>query len=399
MTGSAVKKWILWLGGTIALGVILFAYVTKVLIPGYKDPDSSLYLQRHGYPSLLRFLGKPIPISHEKPRIETITDVVLAPGYLEGASNTIRVSSEIRGMIAEVLVDVGQRVGEGQELVKIAAKPYEIDVQKLKNTLKEKQATLQQASLNLSRDERLYKDGVIPLAQLETTRQQYTDARTEALNCKEDLRKAEIALDMTHILSPLSGLVVGRHVNAGEVLKNPGQPLLTIVGGLQFKAFIDEEYINIVKPGAVGQGQVYLRAISDKPYAAHVAKINPAINTTDEQFLTRVRKPQLFNAWLTLDSQDATLVPGLQGLLEIKIPRKTMVIPSSAMIHFSGGEGLVFTVNSNNTVVLRKVTYGRTQNGMTEIISGLELDHFVVTSAPEGLREGDIVTLGARTAG
>jgi RND family efflux transporter MFP subunit len=387
----------LWLAGAITLGFIIFVYTTKVLLPGYKNPDSSLYLQSLGYPALLRLLGEPIPITHARPRMETVTDVIVAPGYLEGSSNTVTVSSEVWGTVSEVLVDVGAWVEQGQVLLRMAADSYNIDVQKLKNDLEEKQAALRQASINLSREEGLYRDGAIPLAQLEKLRTEYTDAKTAVLNCKQDLRKAEmIAGSKTRVLSPLSGLVTSRRVNPGEVLRTPGIPLFTIVGQLQFKGFIDEEYISVIKPGAAGQ--VYLRALSGKPYAAQVTKINPTINTTDQNFLTRTQQPRVFNAWLTLDSADTTLAPGLQGVLEIKIPRQAMVIPSAALIHFSGGEGLVFTVNDDHSVVLRKVTYGRTQNRRTEIISGLDLNDFVVTTAPEGLREGDIVKVTTEPA-
>ena len=81
------------------------------------------------------------------------------------------------------------------------------------------------------------------------------------------------------------------------------------------------------------------------------------------------------------------MAPGLQGYVQFDQGRKSMVIPESAVIHLSAGEGMVMLAESGKAVV-RKVKLGRTFDSQREVLEGLALGDRVVLS-PKSLNPGD----------
>lgn len=368
-------------------------YLWQVLVPAYTNPDSYMYASDKGYPAMLRLLGKPIPVTAVKPKWSDVEDLIIAQGYLSGASNDIRVSSSMQGKVEDVMFDVGVRVNKGDLLIKLETKSHEINVQKAKYSLDEKRVALRQAEQNLKREQNLFDDGVIALEQLELKKIAYSDAYSNYLVCQEDLKKAELSgFDAPRIMAPISGLITFRGINPGEVLRDVGKPLIKIVGELSFKAFFDEEYTAKVALGM--EGNVRLNAYPSRSFRVKATKINPAVRTSDDHFLKSSKEPRVFNVWLSFEDDISDIAPGLKGFVELSHSTRKLLLPAGALIHLSGGEGLILVIENEN-LKLRRVRYGITRGSMVEITEGIDPEdtELLIVSAPAGLTEGDRVRL------
>ncbi len=95
------------------------------------------------------------------------------PVYLSGlgtvtAFNTANIKSRVDGQIMKVNFREGQDVHQGESLIEIDARPYEVQVEQLQAQLFRDQASLRDAKLNLERYTALIPSGSIAQQQVDT---------------------------------------------------------------------------------------------------------------------------------------------------------------------------------------------------------------------------------------
>ena len=415
------------------------ALVTFALLPGYKLPTNRLYPTPFGYPSILRFLGKPIPVEVATVGPAMLSEIIMGRGLID-PEEIVQVSARAIAKVTRVLVDVGMQVEEGEPLifldttqaqnaVRIAEANLtlaEINLATLQagarpEAIRERQINVERAKGNMEmvfeqymRERRLFEQGVISKANLEGYESNYHNAQAGYLAAVENLAMAKTAraehlkaaeaqlesvkvhlavqkenLEEARIYSPTDGVVIGRSVNRGEVPGVTGQVLLSIARGFTFKADVDQEKTGQVRLGQ--EAEVFLDAYPGRTFKGKVIKINPAIQSLQSQRQTlseQDRRPPTFPVWITLDHAGEPLAPGLLGFARIQLERDGLAMPAGALIHFSAGEGLVCVVEDCR-IRVRPVKFGITSKGMTEIIQGLKEGEQVIISGQQALKEGD----------
>src|SRR5690242_18591593 len=95
------------------------------------------------------------------------------PVYFEGlgtvtAFNTVTVHSRVDGQITKINFQEGQFVHQGESLLEIDARPYQVQLEQAEGQLARDQAQLRDVQVNYERYQLLYKEGVIPKQQLDT---------------------------------------------------------------------------------------------------------------------------------------------------------------------------------------------------------------------------------------
>jgi HlyD family secretion protein len=147
---------------------------------------------------------------------------------------------------------------------------------------------------------------------------QIAQARTDVAVAQQDVQnakaqQAEIQANLNYLVvnSPMSGNVITRSVEPGEVVA-AGAPLLTIVNldNLYLRGFIPEGEIGKVK---IGQpAQVYLDSFPDRPLAAIVTRVDPKASFTPENiYFKKDRVTQVFGVELTLKNPQGLAKPGM----------------------------------------------------------------------------------------
>ena len=134
------------------------------------------------------------------------------------------VSFEVSGQVMAVEVDVGDRVDVGDVLAKMDREPYQLAVFAAQAELGEAEARLQDAQQNYGRQERLFNDGWVALAALDTATagRNAAEQQVEALRARVNMAKRDLA--KTTLVAPYSGTISKRiiepyeEVSAGQVL-------------------------------------------------------------------------------------------------------------------------------------------------------------------------------------
>ncbi len=158
---------------------------------------------------------------------------------------------------------------------------------------------------------------------------QIAQARTDILVAQQDLHNAQATqaqnqanLNYLTINSPLTGDIITRSVEPGEVVA-AGAPLLTIVNtnDLYLRGFIPEGDIGKVRVGE--PGLVYLDAFPKQPLQATVTRVDPKASFTPENtYFKKDRVTQVFGIELTIKNNQGLAKPGMPADGRILLPEQ-----------------------------------------------------------------------------
>lgn len=303
--------------------------------------------------------------------VMTVTEQPLAEIYMTSGTlateDRIDIASRLTGFIRAVDVAEGTRVKKGQRLLSID--PTEINAQLMEAEARVTQAGARyhEAQSDQQRFKTLYDQRLIAV-------NQYRKAELDLQLAAEELRAAEAQqsriraqLEYAEIRSPVSGVVIARHKQTGDIA-TPGLPLLTIenVDTLVVKTFIKEHHIQHVTIGT--RADIYIDA-TDLTTHGIVTKIVPAA------------EPGTYSYQVELTPDDAHgLRSGMFARVSFTLGhRNGLALPTAVIIHRADLSG-VYVVDDDNIASFRLVRTGRTFGDQTEILAGL--------------REGDRIAAG-----
>lgn len=168
--------------------------------------------------------------------------------------------------------------------------------------------------------------------------------------------EANTSLQTYEIKAPLSGIVVEKHANPGELAS--GQPLLTI-------ANYDNIWVDLtVFPGdsqQVRSGMSVTIRMDDRVAESAIRYINPS----------QGESPTVI-ARVPLQNVDSVWTPGLlvEGLVHVESENVTIAVKNDALQLFEDNQ-VVFVVDGE-TYEPRIVTVGSSDPFLTEILTGLD---------------------------
>ena len=222
------------------------------------------------------------------------TDDAFVTGHI------ISVSARVSGYADKVLATDNQSVGQGDILVELDPRDFQVDLDMANANLLTAQATEKQsmakanvASVEASRSEKDYNRykqlfdanaGITQQqldnasaaarsaqAQLESANSQIAGDHARAAQAKAAVEQAELNLSYTKIIAPQAGLVTKKSVEQGEHIST-GQPLLAIVPPeIWVVANFKETQLKHMKPGQ--QATIKVDAYSGKTLKGHVDSI------------------------------------------------------------------------------------------------------------------------------
>jgi len=287
------------------------------------------------------------------------------PTYAEVAG-TVRpvrhalVAAKIMGTIEEMPVVLGQRVGAGDRIAKIAAG-------EIAERVRQAQAQLNQARRDLERERDL-------LARNASTSETVKNLEDRLVLTQAVVREAEVALGHATVSAPFDGVVARKIANAGD-LAAPGSPLIEIEGTSEFtvEAGIPD---SLARGLAVGAPIAVAIPTSRTGFTGTVAEISSAADSATRTVLVKILVP----AGVPASS-------GQYSIVQVPADRvRALSIPAGAVSVFGQMER-VFVVEGGRAV-LRLVKTGAAQGGRVEVLSGLSEGDRVVVGPPAGLREG-----------
>ena len=237
---------------------------------------------------------------------------------------TVQVKSKASGEVLELLVETGDSVEEGALLV-------HIDPRIVRNRLAQAEAELKAAGSRrqisisqMQRAERLVKQGTFTETDYEKAALELANAEAQVVTANVNVENTRSAVDDTDIRAPISGTVISKPVEKGQVISSPTQDvgggtlLLTMadLSAVQIRALIDETDIGKVRPGMAAL--VAVAAYPNQPFPGEVVKIEP--QAIVEQNVT------MFAALISIHNPDGLLMPGMNAEVAVSIAERDNVL-------------------------------------------------------------------------
>jgi len=313
------------------------------------------------------------------------------PVFLNGLGNvtafyTVTVKSRVDGQIMKVDFNEGDLVHEGQLLIEIDPRPYQVQLELAEGTLARDQAMLNNARLDLQRYQTLLAQDAIPKQQLDT--QTALVAQFEG-NIKQDtanIDSAKLNLTYAKVVAPITGVVGLRQVDPGNIVHASdanGMIVITQLQPISVLFTIPEDNLPQVtqklRAGAKLPVDAYNRDNSKKIASGALVTLDNQIDsTTGTSKLKAVFK-----------NTDNALFP--QQFVNIRLLVDTLgnqqTVPNVAIQNGQQGT-FVYAVDQDSRVHLKPVQVGITTETTSQILGGLTDGDRVVVDGTDRLIEG-----------
>jgi HlyD family secretion protein len=327
--------------------------------------------------------------------------VLNASGYVT-ARREATVSSKVTGKVAEVLIEEGMKVEQGQVLARLDDSQARLSVALAEASLvaaerrvPETAARLAEARLRQGRAADLRRQGVSAQAEVDAVDAEVAAlaAQLETLRAQVEVSRREVALarqnlEDTVIRAPFSGVAISKNAQPGEMISpmsaggftRTGISTIVDMTSLEVEVDVNEAYIQRVFPGQ--RATATLDAYPEAPIPAHVITTIPAAER--EKATVKVR--------IGFDQLDARILPDMGvkvaflGDAGSGAARRSVRVARSALRGPLGSEFV--WVAQGERLERRAVRLGPGDSDPAEIVAGLAAGERVVIEGPESLDAG-----------
>ncbi len=184
---------------------------------------------------------------------------------------------------------------------------------------------------------------------------------------------ARVMLGYATITAPFDGLVSARSIDPGS-MSAPGMPLLIVEDDSSYRleATVPEGRLSHLHVGAVVD--VVLDSLGAR-WPAEIVEITPAADVASHTFIAKAELPD-----------DGRIHSGLFGRMVFPTGDREAIFVPDAAIWREGSLTGVFVID-DGAVELRMIQIGASQDGLTEVNSGLEIGETIATDST-GLTDG-----------
>jgi len=316
------------------------------------------------------------------------------PVFLNGlgnvtAFNTVTVRSRVDGQIVKINFTEGQYVKEGDSLVEIDPRPYQVQLEQAQGQLAKDQAQLRDVQVDYERFKLLFQEGVIPKQQLDTQQAQVGTFEGAIKADNATIDNAKLLITYSHITAPISGRVGLRLVDIGNIVHATDTNGLLVITQLQpiatlFSLPQDQlpQVMARMKKGAPITVEAFDRDNTAKLATGKLLTIDNQIDTTTGTYKLKA----------VFDNAKNELFPNqfVNMHLLVDTKKSVVLIPTTAILR--GPQGTyVFAVGSDNKVKIHIVSLAETNGNITGVASGLNAGDVVVTDGQDKLQEGSKV--------
>jgi RND family efflux transporter MFP subunit len=331
---------------------------------------------------------------------------LVLPGNIEAITEA-PVLARATGYIKSRLVDIGDRVKEGQLLAEIDAPELASQVVQAKAALEQAKAGLEQADANLNQgrtNEQLYKTtaerwqnlvakGAVSRQENDTYQAQYqaqvatVQSLEKAVNvAKSNIGVADASLarltemqGYTKVLAPFDGVITQRNIDVGALVNEGNTLLYRISQTARLRIYIN---VPQADAAAVRVGQSAKISISDLPQKTFNGTVTRTANSLDQASRTLLAEVQVENG-------AGLLLPGMYAQVDFTTPRAEppLLIKGDALVVRSNGPQVAI-VEPDNTIHFQIVTLGRDYGDRIEILSGLTAGQQIAINPGDAIQEG-----------
>jgi HlyD family secretion protein len=371
--------------------------------------------------------------------------VLSATGYIV-AHHKIEANSKVTGRVAWIGVEKGDKVKEGQVLVRLEDQEFRAqydqargaaesaraqleqlqngsrpeEIQQTEHNLSEARATAANDKVTLDRTKTLVAQGVLSQQALDDANAKYEASQQRARSLEQSYqlsklgpRSEEIArakgaltqaegqaayaksqLDATVIRAPINGTILDRSVEKGELLTgqfaSAARPVFSLANLDDLQVELDIAQDDFARLGPKQKGEVTVDAFPDRKYQGQIAEISPEAN---RQKATVQVKVQILNPDEYLRPEMNSTVKFLADQPKAQTASSgpaSVFVPSGA-VRDDEAKKVVFIVYKGKA--LQREVRVKAQRSGGVLVEGLNGGEDVITAGPESLKDGDKIKI------
>lgn len=283
------------------------------------------------------------------------------------------------------ILQVGDRVGQGEILAHVRESEYSDKVNSAKAQVDQAEATYDKAKLDFDRATNLYKTDSYTKAQYDAAKAAFDTAAASVESAKAAWQQARTALTDCSIQSPLTGWVLSRSIEVGALV-GTGSPAFVLADTHLVKAVfgVPDTRVGSVKLGA--PQTITTTSLPDE-FHGRITSVSPSADP----------KSRVFSVEVTIPNSDNRLKPGMIATLTLggaNTKPLATVVPLSAVVrstqHADGFSVFVVTDQGGKSFAReRTVEIGDTQGNLISVTKGLKPGESVVVTGATLIKDGD----------
>lgn len=362
------------------LGLLAFCFLTVV---GFTFALSGNDLNSKELSAAGKHLPSVVTISVQSKDVSASVEYV---GRSE-ASQLVDIRARVDGVLLKRPFKEGSDVKAGELLFAIDPVEFEAEKAAKQADVAKAKAAVEEAKNNLARYQELLDRNVTSAAKYDEAKADDGKSRAELAGAMAALKKAQIDLDYTNIVSPIAGRSGRAKADVGNLIGSSTGVLVTILK-------LDPIYVTF--------------AIGERDYLTHkeaeqngdTTKLIPRIRLANGQRYPHEGKFDLIDnqvdpetgtisVRVSFPNPGELLVPGqfVNVVLTDSIPKKQIVIPQVAIQENQTGP-FVLVVGSDDRVEVRPITTGQRIGPDIVALKGLNVGETIIVEGIQKVRPG-----------
>jgi membrane fusion protein, multidrug efflux system len=300
------------------------------------------------------------------------------------AKKNIEIHARISGLMEKVLVNEGQSVRKGQLLFKLNDAELQIELLKSQATLKNAQADLRMAAVELRQMQTLFDKKVIADNELEMAKAKHEAAEAKVAYANAEKNAIVQQISFTSVHAPFDGVIDRIPLKEGSLIQNGS--LLTTVSELDeiyaYFSLPENYYFQLLADNRLDTHrdiQLILPNGTKYDYEGHLETAEGEIDrqTGSIQFKAKFNNP------------NGMIKHGTSGKLIIsEFKPKALLVPLKSVFSIQD-KRYVFTLQKDGKVKMQPIVISGTLEGSYIVESGVKEGQIIVREGTQSLRDGE----------
>jgi RND family efflux transporter MFP subunit len=323
-------------------------------------------------------------------------EVLTGSGYVVTGERYISLGVRVPSRIDRYLVEEGQRVTAGQELVQLDARSYEAALREAQAELVRARADVTLQRRDLGRARELRQRNVLSQQDLDLAENKLEVAQAQVAQIEAQVASRKVDLEDTVIRAPTDGVILEKLKEVGEIAVPGGfagsGELIRMANLDDMRAEVDVNETDLSRVSLGQPAVVVPDAYPDHRYDARVVKMYPQIN----------RQKGTLKVEVKIQAPDGLLKPDMSVRITFLAAAKPagdagssqpVVLAPRAAIRSEGGASFAWVVTEGRLHRQAVEVAGSSGSDAVVVSKGLAGGEALVVGDAAGLREGSRVAV------
>ena len=316
-------------------------------------------------------------------------------------ADKVSVRPEVHGKIAELPVDISDRVVKGDLLFRLDDKDLKIEIDSRKKQIDSATLQLEQAKSEFERSKQLFEEQLISTEIFERAKTTYEQALISRDRSQNDYQLSLEKLSKTSVLAPFDCTVLSRPVSIGQAVsgtggQSSGTEVMEIadLNNLIIQAHVNQA--DVARMSKEQEVKIEIEAITDLIIDGIVERIAPqaTIRNSIKGFSTRIK----------LLTSNPAIIPGMTASISIPVASADNVVAAPLAAIFTERneteqrtEIFAYVKNGDSDIFNKAMLeVGVNDLNNAEVLRGLKVGDIVAIEKPDDDKIGETISLDGK---